>query len=353
MDYFSQYLHTIKLSAREPEIRGLIAQGAEDVRAILCQPWGADEVLSYVRREISAAEHARQVTGIMWYLTSIAVERNQTFRAGAFVCRDPHGRLSAYFRGIGRLRTSSHLKRQSASGCTGGVDLFAGEDDLPPLANGHRHVLYIAILHDERRGSCLFLKPEHYGVSSLSDLTHHAVRYAKSLVRRYFVHGGNEIVGMRKERIPDQFVRDFRNAVAKLPDGPSAIAEVGCRGDGEGIGYMHEYLTDKVDDVTLSESDRDLLLAILLRLRSEYDFVALRFGNEVFLDLPADISGDLPQAPGVYGPSRSLQELGSYSGEETRELGTPLMGIVYVPSRISDQSVSKESTQATLDKIQG
>lgn len=33
----------------------------------------------------------------------------------------------------------------------------------------------------------------------------------------------------------------------------------------------------------------EFALILLLCLRSEYDFVTLRFGNEVFLDLPADI----------------------------------------------------------------
>ncbi|KAJ9156435.1 hypothetical protein NKR23_g1175 [Pleurostoma richardsiae] len=321
MDRLSVYIAAANLAHRETEVRASIAQGAQDVRTIMTQPWSASELCRYAARDIPPAVRARQATGIMWYLTALAVKRNQGFRDGAFVCRDPQGRLSAYFRGIGTPRTSSHLRRHSAPGCTGGVDLCTDENDVvPPLPHGHRHVLYIAIAEDKRRGSCLFLKPEHYGVAGFWDWAYHAVRYIRSLVRRYLCCGGYDSIGMRKERIPDRYVRAFSKAVTCLPDGPSAIAEVGYHGGGEGIGYMHEYLTAKLADVKLSESVRVPILTLLLQLRSEYDFVGLRFGNEVFLDLAIDLSGPLPEAPEVHGPSPSLRWLGSCSGDESVSL---------------------------------
>ncbi|RYP44029.1 hypothetical protein DL768_009460 [Monosporascus sp. mg162] len=308
VERLAAYITAADLAAREAEIRGLVAQGAQDVHAIMTSRWSADEVRRLAARETHPATRDRQVTGIMWYLTALAVERNQGFVRGAFVCRDPHGRLSAYFRGVGTPRISSHLKRHSAPGCTGGVDLRA-DDSLPPLAYGHRHVLFVTINHDKRRGNCLFLKPELYGVTGVLNFFHHAVLYMRSLVRRRRF-GGNDGVGMRKERIPDHFVRDFRKAVAHLSDGPSAIAEVGCRGEGDGIGCMHDYLVMKLADANLPESTRMPLATILYRLKSEYDFVAMRFGSEVFLDLATDLAGPLPKAPGVHGPSPSLQWLG-------------------------------------------
>ncbi|KAL5592418.1 hypothetical protein FOBRF1_013444 [Fusarium oxysporum] len=304
VDRLASYLAVAGLAAHESEIRTFVAQGAQDVRAIMTSPWSSDELRRIAARKIHPATCGHQVTGIMWYLTALAVERNQGFVAGAFLCLDPHGRLSAFFRAVGTPRTSSHLKRHSAPGCTGGVDLHA-DGTFPPLAHGHRHVLFIAIVNDKRRGNCLFLKPEPYGVAGLRDFIHHAERYVRSLVRR-FRFGGNDRVGMWKERIPDRFVKAFAEVVAHLPDGLSAIAEVGSKGVGEGIGGMHNYLTTKITDVKLPEPAHVPLATLLQRLESEYDFVALRFGNEVCLDLEADLSRPLPQAPEVLGPSPSL-----------------------------------------------
>ncbi|UKZ76822.1 hypothetical protein TrVFT333_004536 [Trichoderma virens FT-333] len=301
IDRFTKYLAATGLLAREAEIRTYVAQGAEDVRAIMTSPLSPDELQQIAAREVRPATRGRQVTGIIWYLTSLAVERNQAFLSGAFLCLDPHGRLSAFFLAIGTPRTSSHLRRHSAPGCTGGVDLVV-DGTLPPVANDHRHVLFIAIANDKHRGTCLFLKPEPYGVSGFKDFGHHADRYVRSLARR-FRFGGNDRDGMRKERIPDRFVKAFSEAVAHIPDGVSAIEEVGRKGAGEGIAGMHAYLTTKTRDKRLSKPS---MVELLRQLEAEYDFVSLRFGNEVCFDLGAEISRPLPGAPGVLGPSPSL-----------------------------------------------
>lgn len=308
IDDFTKYLAATGLSAREAEIRTYVAQGAEDVRAIMNSSLSPAELRRIAAREVHLAIRGRLVTGIIWYLTSLAAERNQAFLSGAFLCLDPHGRLSAFFSAIGSPRTSSHLRRHSSPGCTGGVDLVDGA--LPPLANNHRHVLFTAIKNDKYRGNCLFLKPEPYGISGFRDFGHHTDRYVRSLARR-FRFGGNDRDGMRKERIPDRHVKAFSEAVAHLPDGVSAIAEVGRKGAGEGIAGMHAYLTAK----TCGGSVRPALTALLHQLEAEYDFVSLRFGNEVCLDLPAEISRTLPGASGIVGPSPSLLWLQSKEQE--------------------------------------
>lgn len=286
----------------------------------------ADELRRIAAREVHPAIRGRQVTGIIWYLTSLAVERNQTFLSGAFLCLDPDGRLSAFFLAIGNPRTSSHLRRHSTPGCTGGVDLVV-DGALPPLANNHRHVLFITITDDKYRGNCLFLKPEPYGISGFRDFGHHTDRYVRSLARR-FRFGGNDRDGMRKERIPDRYVKAFSQAVAHLPDGMSAIAEVGKKGAGEGIAGMHAYLTTKASDSSLSNST---LVALLHQLEAEYDFVNLRFGNEVCLNLGVEICRTLPGAPGIVGPSPSLSWLQAKEQEAlvsivTTETQTRAMG---------------------------
>lgn len=309
IDDFTKYLAATGLSTRQAEIRKYVAQGAEDVRAIMNSPLSSDELRRIAVREVHPAICGRLVTGIMWYLTSLAAERNQAFLSGAFLCLDPHGRLSAFFSAIGSPRTSSHLRRHSASGCTGGVDLVV-DGALPPLANNHRHVLFISINNDKYRGNCLLLKPEPYGISGFRDFGHHTGRYVRSLSRR-FRFGGNDRDGMRKERIPDRHVKAFSEAVAHLPDGASAIAEVGKKGAGEGIAGMHAYLTAKARD----GSDRPALASLLRQLEAEYDFVSLRFGNEVCIDLPSEISRTLPEATGIVGPSPSLLWLQSKEQE--------------------------------------
>ncbi|KAL6696962.1 hypothetical protein J3F84DRAFT_371750 [Trichoderma pleuroticola] len=304
VDRFTEYLAATGFSDREEEIRTYVAQGAVDVCAIMTSPFPSDELREIAAREVNPAARGRQVTGIIWYLTSLAVERNQAFRSGAFLCLDPYGRLSAYFLAIGTPRTSSHLRRHSAPGCTGGVDLVV-DGALPPLANDHRHVLFTAISNDKHRGSCLFLKPEPYGVSGIKDFGHHADRYVRSLGRR-FRFGGNDRDGMRKERIPDRLVKAFSEAVAHLPDGASAIADVGKKGAGEGIAGMHSYLTTKTHGPSLSNQ---AMVGLLHQLEAEYDFVSFRFGNEVCLDLGLEVSKPLPMAPGVLGLSPSLSWL--------------------------------------------
>jgi hypothetical protein len=132
--------------------------------------------------------------------------------------------------------------------------------------------------------------------------------YGKSLKRKH-TFGGNQVLGMRKERIPDDFVASFAEAVASLEDGPDAIAEVGRRGKGEGIGGMHKFLTRRLGDAgaPLPEGSEKRMRHLLERLESEYDFVDLRFGNEVVIDLPAEVKRSLPEALGVVGPSPWLR----------------------------------------------
>jgi hypothetical protein len=316
----SAYLTSVGLAQYEPAIRSAIAQGAQDVFAIMMYHRPADEIhrLASTIRKLSV--HAQQVTNIMWYFFSLALRRNQHFTTGAYLCSDPSGRLSAYFRSIGTPRLSSHLKRHSAPGCTGGIDLHRSSSSFsfsslwkgsqnpgPPLPYGHRHVLYIVITEDPRRGNCLFLKPERYGVAGVRNLAHHAVQYAKSLRRRH-TFGANEALGMRKERFPDRLVAAFAKTVAPLPDGAQAIAEVGRSGEGEGIGGMHAFLASKLaNPEALPEFVRAPMRALLAHLLAEYDFVAFRFGNEVFLDLAAELANLLPRVPGVKGPSILLQ----------------------------------------------
>ncbi|KAK0716045.1 hypothetical protein B0H67DRAFT_582296 [Lasiosphaeris hirsuta] len=314
-DRLNAYLARTGLAHRALEIRAIIAQGAQDVRAIMTQPWSPDEIRAVAHKMRNTPASVVQVTGIMWYLAYLALKRNQAFAKGAYLCRDPEGRLLAYFSGIGKARISSHLKRHSGPGSTTGMDLRvgraarkAGTARPPPLPHGRCHVLSIAITNDKRRGNCLFLKPERYGVHGVRDLAHHAVNYARSVKRRH-TFGGNDVAGMRKERIPDEFVVLFAKAVVSLDDGPNIIAEVGRKGEGEGIAGMHEFLTAKLGDqgVVLHAVAREQMRALLARLESEYDFVGLRFGNEVVVDLPAELEGPFPEATGIVGPSWELR----------------------------------------------
>ncbi|KAH6612284.1 hypothetical protein B0J18DRAFT_375528 [Chaetomium sp. MPI-SDFR-AT-0129] len=322
------YLASIGLGQWVPEIHSAIAQVAQDVLAIMTQPWSVDKIRDMARGMRHSPAGILQVTGIIWYLTYLSIERGQTFVTGAYLCRDPEGRLSAYFGGIGSPRLSSHLKRQLSPGCTTGIDLLrprlaAGKSKSksgiaiaeqqqrpPPLPHGHCHVLSIAIVNDKRRGKCLYLKPERYGVHGIRNLAHHTIMYGKSLKRKH-TFGGNDVPGMRKERIPDNLVASFAEAVISLDDGSDAIAEVGRGGKGEGIGGMHEFLTRKLAQadtgaVLLPEGSEKRMRHLLERLESEYDFVHLRFGNEVVIDLPTEVKRSLPEAPGVVGPSSPL-----------------------------------------------
>ncbi|KAH6846965.1 hypothetical protein B0I37DRAFT_134698 [Chaetomium sp. MPI-CAGE-AT-0009] len=309
------YLAGIGLAQWGPEIHSAIAQGAQDVLAIMTQPWSVDTIREVARKMQHTPASVIQVTGIMWYLTFLGIERGQTFVTGAYLCRDPEGRLSAYFGGIGTPRISSHLKRQNSPGCTTGIDLRVSADKSriaeqppPPLPHGHCHVLSIAIVNDKRRGNCLYLKPERYGVHGIRNLAHHAIMYGKSLKRKH-AFGGNQVPGMRKERIPDDLVATFAEAVTSLDGGSDAIAEVGRRGKGEGISGMHEFLTRRLGDAgaVLPEGSEKRMQHLLERLESEYDYVDIRFGNEVVIDLPAEVKRSLPEAPGVVGPSPVLR----------------------------------------------
>ncbi|KAK4139630.1 uncharacterized protein C8A04DRAFT_15681 [Dichotomopilus funicola] len=312
------YLASIGLGQWVPEIHSAIAQGAQDVLAIMTQPWSVDKIRQMAREMRHSPAGIIQVTGIMWYLTYLSIERGQTFVTGAYLCRDPEGRLSAYFGGIGSPRLSSHLKRHVSPGCTTGIDLGftagksskAGKSGIaperpppPPLPHGHCHVLSIAIVNDTRRGKCLYLKPERYGVHGLRNLAHHTIMYGKSLKRKH-TFGGNDVPGMRKERIPDDVVAAFAEVVTALEDGADAITEVGRGGKGEGIGGMYEFLTRKLGQADkgaalLPEGSEKRMRCLLERLESKYDFVHLRFGNEVVIDLPTEVKRSLLEAPGV------------------------------------------------------
>ncbi|PSR82752.1 hypothetical protein BD289DRAFT_370822, partial [Coniella lustricola] len=282
------YISDARLVHYEPEIRAYIAQGAKDLSSIMLRPSSA-ELLQ--RTMTSPVACTSVVTGIVWFLMSSAVERDQGFVEGSFICRDPHKRLASYFQLIGVSRISSHLKRHSGPGCTGGIDLVACSE-VPPLPYGHRHILFIAIEGNRFRESCLFLKPERHGVASLSDKFFHVASWTRSMVNRCLGLESSRVDGpMRKERIPTQLVQRFGELVSYDTEGPKVLAEVGCHNAGEGIACMHAYLSQRVKDL---DFDKDHALspfcAFLELLESTYDFVAVRFGNEVFIDLMADVS---------------------------------------------------------------
>lgn len=321
----------------------------------MTRPSSAEQLRQYAT---PASVYTSVVTGIIWYFMSLAIKRNQGFAEGAFICRDPHKRLAAYFRMIGVPRISSHLKRHSSPGCTGGIDLVAS-NRVPPLPYGHRHVLFIVIEGNRLRDSCLFLKPERHGVASLGDKFFHAVSWTRSMIFRCFgLNTNNNSAPTRKERIPAQLVQGFAGVVTNDPDGAAVLAEVGVHDAGEGIAGMHvcllsllpllrvfshmisqrkylallaeiqatlqiarviftqarwtgfeqlksltkrskEYLTKKVKLLQVDENDPlPPLYTFLQLLESTYDFPTVRFGNEVFLDLSADPSTSFPEAPG-------------------------------------------------------
>ncbi|KAK4196123.1 hypothetical protein QBC40DRAFT_155275, partial [Triangularia verruculosa] len=156
----SRYLSHTGLTLQTPDIQAIIAQGAEDVRAIMNNSLSAAEIYEFARKLRHSPASVIQVSGIMWYLTFLSIERDQAFTTGAYLVRDPDGRLSAYFRGVSTQRISSHLKGHSAPGCTNGIDLRAAAGGSgtapspPPLPHGHCHVLSISITNDKRRGNC-------------------------------------------------------------------------------------------------------------------------------------------------------------------------------------------------------
>src|SRR4051794_3134436 len=90
------YLADAGLAQWGPQIHASIAQGAQDVLAIMTQLRSVDEIREVARKMQHSPASIIQVTGIMWYLTYLSIERGQTFVTGAYLCRDPEGRLSAY-----------------------------------------------------------------------------------------------------------------------------------------------------------------------------------------------------------------------------------------------------------------
>ncbi len=77
-------------------------------------------------------------------------------------------------------RPSSHLTKETNAYKHYGYNL----DEGTFLPEGHRHVLFIDY-QDRHGNTCLFFKPEHYGLDQFWDAFHHMYEWGLSSLRRY------------------------------------------------------------------------------------------------------------------------------------------------------------------------
>lgn len=221
------------------------------------------------------------IAGLSWYCMFRAIDKGMGFKEGSFMIPDPNHTLHTFLSSLHETyqRISSHLKSHTPK-MHAGIDI-----ETFPLPGGSRHLLFAPVIHKDG-SSWIFIKPEDHGTKGVVSLIAHTFGWFQSIGRLYLpsVFGSNEEVGVYKERIPEDTVKEFRKLVAFLPGGEAAIKLAGEKGAGEGISAMHRFITDYIDEPNHDPLIKEQLLHFRTEYLDRYDNLHVRIGQEVILD---------------------------------------------------------------------
>ncbi|CAN5161318.1 hypothetical protein BH09DEP1_BH09DEP1_5230 [soil metagenome] len=258
--------------------------------------------------------YIRSIIAIIWYLYALALEKNQGFEEGTFVIEDINFVLYNFLMGYVRRfgdpvtgqvirqgkvninqplrgtiedpalnmsynlfaypRESSHFKESQKTFRHYGIDIrFGMSAELPLLPADKRHILFGKV--DEAK-QLIFIKPENFGIYYKDGFLYHGSEFIESVARKSgFTKRTDDDPMYRKERIPDQFIKDFDVALrqANIQDKQRAELEAILANKEKGIKAI--YFDDLMSKPAIQELEQ--------KYRGLYDHLDMRIGREVII----------------------------------------------------------------------
>lgn len=269
----------------------------EDGKEFMKQLKSENDLPGFLNKFINAEGKRYLVTSMMWYLMSLELAKTpkegQTagFTTGCFIIEDKEHKLYQVLNQLEGCypRRCSHLLNWDDSK-TRGFNVESGSRFALP--GGKRHVL-IKPIGNEELGERLFLKPESWGTSDPSTLramVHlggHATDFIFAVFRLIGI-GSNEKTGECKERIPETWVKRFKDVTKEVAGSKEAESVIGKGGRGLGIGAMYRFV-DKAAAQNLTDEVKAGLATFKAELEKAYDrdTIIYRIGNEAIPKIPA------------------------------------------------------------------
>ncbi len=236
-------------------------------------------------------EAQEQTVFLIWYLMSLAIEKNQGFISGAFIIEDSDQKLNQFLSKCPGLysRASSHLQKRAISLLQNGIDIKDASNKLPA---GKKTILFTQILSRDNQKE-LFIKIEAEGANILNPVTmfHHSVDLVKTKFNAWWYPTSNESSGMRKERIPHTTLKAFEKIVMELQRHPrEALDQEDILQTANplkeakiyGISFMHAYLGALKDLPENGGIDKTLFERFDKTIKG-LDHLNKRTGREVYL----------------------------------------------------------------------
>jgi hypothetical protein len=258
--------------------------------------------------------YMRSIIAIIWYLYALALDKNQGFEEGTFVIEDINFILYNFLWGYVRRfgdpvtgqmirqvrvninqplrgtiedpvlnmsynlfaypRESSHFKESQKNFRHYGIDIrFGMSAELPLLPADKRHILFGKV--DEAK-QLIFIKPENFGIYYKDGFLNHTYEFIESVARKSgFTKRNDDDAMYRKERIPDQFIKDFDAALRQenVPDKNRAELIVRAQNIENGIKTIYF-------DGLMS---KPAIQALEQKYRGLYDHLDMRIGREVII----------------------------------------------------------------------
>lgn len=209
------------------------------------------------------------IRDIIIYCFALAVYKNQGFSEGSFILQGSNvSQIYQMLSSSGFVRLSSHFK---------GLSLTQYGLDIADLPEHKTHILFAEIAPN-----IVFVKPENYGVTGISNLIGHSYEFIVAQACKLGIWGSDQAEGMRKERVPAQEFSQYKEIVNKLDlDEDTRQAYVN---NAALVGLQEIY--KKLQSFEVEYSTDTKLIEDIKALKSQltsYDHIDKRFGQEVIL----------------------------------------------------------------------
>jgi hypothetical protein len=260
-------------------------------------------------------DYLKSLIALIWFFYSQALDRKQPFDSGVFLIQDDSqltiynffmdyvkrfGKdisgvtlkgpvkktlqgtiadpaLHASFNKFAYPRDSSHYNESQKKYRQYGIEVRLGPkgNEMPLLPGKKKHILFGIV---DGSKYLIFFKPEDNGLYYSEGLIGHVKGYFESKLRQLgLTEKSNEDRFSRRERIPKQFISDFKAIVNNDASLPKTVKEdLIKRTDQEGIKILYtQNLAQKPEYKSLVDT-----------YSKEYDHLDLRMGREIILTTP-------------------------------------------------------------------
>lgn len=273
----------------------------------------AKKILNSLEKEIPTStqeEYLKSIVALNWFFYSHALENKQGFEEGTFVIEDKDFKFYNFFMDYikkfnpaikgdatdplahysnnpyGYSRDASHFVHMKKKFRPYGIDMRLGNSsELPLLPAQKKHMLFGIVDPDKHH---IYVKPENHGIYYADGLIGHIGEFALAQARKptwvgscakgvlgYFGYdiGTDDDKNNRKERIPQQFLTEFTEAIKSDDNLKENHADLLKNAKVEGIKTLTK--------PELANSEK--IQKLLAEYRNEYDNVENRYGREIHI----------------------------------------------------------------------